>query len=91
MRLVSDALVKRRGTARTKYLEEYFWICQVVLFSGITDRALTLHSTRHYWETALIHAGVQMELRHYITGNAAYLHMKWPVKVLKEAVAKVTF
>lgn len=35
MRLVSDALAKRRGTARTKYLEEYFWICQVVLFSGM--------------------------------------------------------
>jgi site-specific recombinase XerC len=33
MRLISDALVKRRQTARTKHLDEYFWICQVVLFS----------------------------------------------------------
>lgn len=35
MRLLSDALVKRRQTATTKYLNEYYWICQVVLFSGM--------------------------------------------------------
>lgn len=66
---------------------------------GIIERTLTLHSTRHYWETAFVHAGVQMELRRYLTGhalpgtvgNTEYLHMKWPLKVLKEAVEKVTF
>jgi integrase len=68
---------------------------------GIVDRRLSLHSTRHYWGTALTTAGVQSEVRHRLLGhslpssaqNSTYVHLEnaFSLEKLKEAIEKVQF
>jgi site-specific recombinase XerC len=38
LRLIVNALQVRRETARTKYLEQFYWVCVVVLFTGMRSR-----------------------------------------------------
>ncbi|MBA2485193.1 MAG: tyrosine-type recombinase/integrase [Nitrospira sp.] len=68
---------------------------------GIVDPALTLHSTRHFYATQYVRAGVQSEIRHRLLGhslpgstqNTDYVELNnlFPLEVLRDAHKKVRF
>jgi hypothetical protein len=82
---------------KTSQISDYFGdLCTRL---GLKTKAHSLHSTRHFWETALIRTKCQMELRHNITGhalprsegNTSYNHVEWSVQEIQEAIEKVQF
>jgi integrase len=68
---------------------------------GIVDPALTLHSTRHFYATQYVRAGVQSEIRHRLLGhslpgstqNTEYVELNnlFSLEVLRDAHEKVKF
>jgi site-specific recombinase XerD len=87
------------GLSRTWDVSMY--VKRVMRRVGIVDRRLTLHSTRHFYATQYVRAGVQSEVRHRLLGhslpgstqNTDYVHLNnlFPLEMLREAIEKVQF